>query len=215
MLFRMEPLSANDLRIVGFIERYYHKKKDFPPVDLLEEEFPDTDFEELFDHETFLYSMSQRGIRVPRVGEVSELSEIQLAAILSIADFRDRRSQTAKLKSLKVTTTMWNGWMNEPLFKDYFLKLTESRFQDSLDIAYEGLTKSMMNGDLSSVKFYLELTGRYGPQNETQKNISTIVAQIVETIQYHVKDIDTVRAIKNDFETILSGGTPVRAVITA
>ncbi|SRR6266498_119517 len=199
-------LSVLELKVVNWIEEWWLRRHQFPPVDQLKNLFPDFNLDQSLKNEVFLASLDNRGIKLPSVDSV--LTNEQLAGIALMANFRDGRSPTAKLRSIGVSWTKWHGWMRDKHFKEYLQDLCAVNFNDSLDVAQRGLLQSVEKGNVDAVKFYLEVTGRYTPQSTELANIKLILAKILEVIQIHVKDPNTLRAISADFEKVLQGGTP-------
>lgn len=199
-------LSPVEIRAVNWIEEYWLRKESFPPVDALKKFFPDFELNESLKNETFLSSLEQRGIRLPSADD--KLTNEQLAAIAVMANFRDQRSSTAKLRSIGVSWTKWQGWMKDKHFKEFLQDLSAANFQDSLDVAQAGLLKGVEKGDVNATKFYLEITGRYTPQDQGTMNVKVVLAKIFEVIQIHVKDPNVLRNIATEFEVVMAGGNP-------
>jgi hypothetical protein len=200
------PLTISQLKVVNWIEEWWLRKHEFPPVDSLVSFFPDFNLDEALGNEVFLSSLDNRGIRLPRADSV--LTNEQLAGIALISNFRDPRSPTAKLRSIGISWTKWNGWMRDRHFKEYLQDLAAINFSDSLDVVQTGMLKAAEKGNVEAAKFYLELTGRYTPKTQEVANVRVILSRILEVIQIHVKDKDTLRSIASDFEKVLSGGVP-------
>lgn len=209
----MEPMTPEQIRVVNYIEQHWHGSDTFPPVGRIKQRFPDLDLDATLKHETFRYALTMRGIDAP-VGVVDnnysmiapdELTKEQLAAITVMLNFNDTRSRTAKLKDLGISATQWAGWMKNKAFKEYVHDLSANNFQDALNVAHEGLLKSVDRGDTNAVKLYMELTGRYTAESTQMGNIKMVLAKLVESIQRHVTDPEVLRAIERDFEATLQG----------
>lgn len=199
-------LSVKQIEVINWIESWWLRKGSFPPVGSLKSFFPDFDLKESLNHELFLTSLANRGIKLPDADD--KLTNEQLAAIALMSNFRDARSPTAKLRSIGVSWTKWQGWMKNKEFKDFLHDLAASNFKDSIDVVQGGLLKAAEKGNVEAVKFYLEATGRYTPQSQETVNVKMILARILEVIQMHVKDPAVLRSIASDFETVLAGGQP-------
>lgn len=199
-------LSVRQIEVINWIEEWWLRKGTFPPVDSLKSFFPSFDLKESLNHDLFLTALENRGVKLPSADD--KLTNEQLAAIAVMSNFRDTRSPTAKLRSIGVTWTKWQGWMKNKHFKEFLHDLAASNFQDSIDVVQSGLLKAAEKGNVEAVKFYLEATGRYTPQSQETVNVKMILAKILEVIQMHVKDPATLRSIAVDFETVLAGGQP-------
>lgn len=212
----MEPLDREELEVIHFIETYWNAEDEFPSLKDLMKQFPDLDLEESFDKDTFIKALDLRGVIVPpdfdkyRSGQLTKpkMTKAQMAAVVLITDFRDRRSQGSKLKSIGVTTVQWNGWLRNAHFKKYLHDLSSKHFHDSLEVAHSGLLKKVEEGDTNAVKFYLELTGRYGGENTTVENLRLVISRLVESIQKHVREPEVIAAIEADFKLIADGKQP-------
>lgn len=199
-------LSVKEIQVINWIEEWWLRRGSFPPVDQIKEFFPDFDLKESLKHDLFLVSLDNRGIKLPSADD--KLSNEQLAAIAIMANFRDPRSPIAKLRSIGVTMTKWQGWMRNKHFKEFLQDLSATNFTDSIDVAQAGLLKAVEKGNTEAVKFYLEITGRYVPQSQEVTNIRLVIARLLEVLQIHVKDPNVLRVIMSDFETVVAGGQP-------
>ena len=199
-------LSVKEIQVINWIEEWWLRRGSFPPVDQIKEFFPDFDLKESLNHDLFLTSLDNRGIKLPSADD--KLSNEQLAAIAVMANFRDPRSPIAKLRSIGVTMTKWQGWMRNKHFKEFLHDLSATNFTDSIDVAQAGLLKAVEKGNTEAVKFYLEITGRYVPQSQEVTNIRLVIARLLEVLQIHVKDPNVLRVIMSDFETVVAGGQP-------
>lgn len=205
----MSPMTFEQLKAVNWIEEWWLRKHEFPPVGPMKDFLPNFDLKEALKNEVFLAALSNRGIKLPQADtSPQQLTNEQLAGIAVMSNFRDTRSPTAKLKSIGVSWTKWHGWMRDKYFKEYLQDLCAVNFEDSLDVAQRGILTAVEKGSVEAAKFYLEITGRYTPQSQEVANIKLVLARILEAIQIHVKDQNTLRAISSDFEKILQGGVP-------
>lgn len=156
----------------------------------------------------FIRALENRGIALPSTSEGFSLSEKQLAAITTVADFTNKKSIRSKLSSLGITMTEWQGWLRDEKFKEVLHKITSSTFEDSLHIAQTGLVQSMERGDVSAIKYYMEITGRYRESDLNAQNVKLMITRLIEAIQYRVKDPETMKALANDFNLIFDGKEP-------
>lgn len=201
------PLTVKQLEVINWIEEWWLRKHEFPPVESLSEFFPDFDLVSSLKNEIFLVSLSNRGIKLPKDND-DRLNNEQLAAIAVISNFRDTRSPTAKLRSIGVSWTKWQGWMRQKYFKEYLQDLCGTNFNDAMDVVQRGILGAVERGNIDAAKFYLEVTGRYTPQSTELGNIKMVLSRILEVIQIHVKDEAVLRSIASDFDRVLQGGSP-------
>jgi hypothetical protein len=204
---RRVPLSKDQLELISWVEQYWNQHGKFPPVGSIRSRFPYCDDDLAL--EPVRMAMANRGIRIP-VGDTypSELTQEQLACVAVVLDWSDRRSHATKLKSMGVNATKWNGWMKNPVFKEYVHGLSTRNLDDALHVAHEGLVNATAKGSVDAIKYYMELTGRYTSDSGQMANFKVMVQRMVESIQRHVKDQDIIRLIASDFEVIMKGETP-------
>ena len=145
--------------------------------------------------DSFVEAMEARGI-----GFVAEegLSPQQAAVLNVLEDFSDTRSLTSKLKSAGVSRAQYNAWLKDPLFHDLYEKRVESHLKDSHLAALGTIMSAAENGDVKAAEKVLEINGRYSPQNAELQNARAVVQSLVEAIQRHVSDPETVQAIISD-----------------
>lgn len=207
------PLTALQQRVIGWINERWMAGLGFPSDNLVYKRFPEFDLKESLQHDIFLKALHNRGIILPSVHD--ELTNEQLAAISVVCNFADQRSRSAKLRSLGITATKWQGWMKNKSFKKYLHDLSATNFQDNVHVAHEGLLKAVDRGSVDAIRFYLESTGRYTQSSAESQNIKIILARVIESIQKHVKDPNVLRAIAQDFELIMAGKAPISVDIEA
>jgi hypothetical protein len=199
------PLTSDELRVISWAEEYWHLHKRFPPVGSFSSRWPDLNLDKFLEHKTVQLAFHNRGIKTPSPSD--NLNEEQLAAIFTVSNYEDRRPITAKLKSLGIKSTQWNGWKKDPHFREFLHKMLGESLDSALDRAHEGLMKALDKGDVNAIKYFMELTGRVPDQG--QQNFRIAVARLIESIQRHVSDAGTLKAIGQDFEMIISGRAPV------
>lgn len=207
---QLTPLNSQQLSIVNWVEQYWYRHNEFPKPGALKARFgQELDVDALLSHQTFRVSMHNRGVKVPDSTELpDELSSEQVAAAIRFLDIEDKRTLATKLREIGVSTTQWYAWMKDPVFKEFVLSNSTKDFEENLHLAQQGLMRAIDRGETHAIKFYYELTGRHSQETGQISNIKVVLAQIIEAIQRHVKDPDTLRAISNDFDIIL-GGRPV------
>lgn len=133
------------------------------------------------------------------------LSAEQLAAANLLLDFSDHRSHAAKLRSLGIPTTKYQNWLRIPAFQEYITYRAEYLLNNSLHEAHTALLKNVQRGNQKSIEFLYEITGRYSraDQQAAAQDLAIVLVRLVEVIQRHVKDPETIKAIASEFNEIL------------
>jgi hypothetical protein len=210
-------LTMRDHAVLNWVEQAYHKKRAFPSLKSIADEWPKTfptinHVQNWIDSPVVNQALSNRGLLSGSAALTKQdtLSPAQSAAILTIANLSDRRSYTTKLKSLGITLTQWNAWKKQKAFRDFLHSQLTDDFETSLDRALSGLLKSVDSGNPRAVELYMEMTGRQPTENE--RNFKLAISRIVESVTRHVKDPTVIRAIAEDFEKIERGIDPTQTV---
>lgn len=211
----LKPLTQDMLEVIGFIEHHWIRYGKFPTVGLMKERYPKFNLKTSLKHNTFRLALDNRGITIPTdvyltaldnaLEPEQELTNDQIQAASTYVNYTDTRSRTRKLQEMGISTTKWNGWLKNPTFRDFLHELSTRNFNDQLSTAHEGLLKAVDRGDTNAVKLYMEMTGRYTANSGQNQNIRVILARVIESIQRHIKDPNTLRAIATDFEVIMRG----------
>lgn len=197
----VEPvrLTPTEVRALTLIEAFWHEHSRWPELDI-----PGFNLEQSMEKPFFIKGLANRGIpHPPAMVKRDALSNEQIAAILIVSDFGDKRSLNSKLKAIGISSQTWQGWMKDPMFKDYLHGLTTRNFEDSLHSAQQGLLASVEKGDVNAIKYWMQLTGReVSPEVQSAR---TMIARLIQVIQTHVKDESTLRKISKDFERVMRG----------
>lgn len=197
---RMEP---EQLSAVNWAETYWHRYNKMPTAEQIGYHFPSLSMEEFFAHPAVKRAFHNRGMKLT---SNTSLSEEQAAAVLTVANWSDRRTIPAKLRSLGISTTKWNGWKKDKHFKEFLHSQLAGNLEENLERAHAGLLVGVDKGDTNAIKYYMELTGRAPSPVET--NFKLAVSRIIESITRHVQSPEIIRAISQDFEMIMAGQDP-------
>jgi hypothetical protein len=152
------------------------------------------------------------------------LTEQQMTVANILMDTLDKRSRIKKLTELGVSTQEYSSWLKDPVYRNYCLERAESLLHENQSIAHMALIERVHQGDLGAIKYFNALTNRYAEKQsaDVQVNVnnnygSDTVIQIVEIIQTHVKDPETLQLIANDILALQGGvgSTPPQAAFTS
>lgn len=196
-------LSDNELDLVFFIERYHSSTGRIPTDSQICDRFNDIDEEILAafkKNALVLRSMGARGIPFPDPGE--KFSQRQMAAAASMLAYTDRRSDEKKLRDIGVTPREWAGWLQDEEFASYLRDRSEKMAEHSIHEAHLGLIKGVRSGNTASIKLFLEMQGRYNPEQEGQINVRLVLHKFIEVIQKYVHDPLTLHNIARDLSAV-------------
>jgi hypothetical protein len=162
--------------------------------------------DELKENELFQASMRSRGLNL----DSRKLTQRQMAAASAMLNLTDRRSDEKKLRDIGVSTEEFSNWLQDNMFAEYMRQRSEVMISNSIHEAHMGLMRGVRQGNTASIKLYYELTGRYNPNEEQQVNIRILIAKMLEVIQKHVRNPETLNALAVEFSQIaIEAGTPV------
>jgi hypothetical protein len=70
--------------------------------------------------------------------------------------------------------------------------------------------RGVRQGNTSAISLYYKLTGRYDPDQENQVNVRMLIGRILEAIQKHVQDPETLNRLAVEMSQLaIEAGSPV------
>lgn len=149
-------------------------------------------------------ALDQRGIPF-RQHTQEDLTPTQVAVAITMSNFADTRSNEAKLDMMGVNPSQYYAWLNDPQFKHLVNSLADQNLENIKPTAIGELTKKINAGDWNAVKYYLDVTGAV--QNNDAPQSEALLRMIIEIIQKHVKDPETIVAIAQDIKLAAANRT--------
>jgi hypothetical protein len=105
-----------------------------------------------------------------------------------LSDTSDRRPISSKLKSIGMTTTRWNNYLKIKKNQQYWQKIVDQLMD--FQVYNEGriaLSRNVAEGDLPSIKYFNELTGKFVQQRDFDPRIiSVLLTSVLDIIVRHV-----------------------------
>lgn len=198
---------------INYIERHFNISGAPPPdADILEylkitKKYPNVslgDIRELKKSSLFKKSLQSRGIELE-----ADLTQRQLAAASVMLNLTDRRSDEKKLRDIGVSTEEFSTWMQSSTFAEYMRLRSEQMINNSVHEAHMGLMRGVRQGNTASIKLYYEMTGRYNPNEENNVNIRLLIGKVLEAIQKHVRDPNTLNSLAIELSQLaVEAGSP-------
>jgi hypothetical protein len=197
-------LTEIERRIVATIEERWMRHASIPSPREIAEAFglPEKKASELLMGDAIIGALKSRGIPTTNA---NGLNPEQVTAINTVVNPMDTRSRRKKLQDLGVSAQQWAGWMKQPKFKEYYADLSRKLLEEAIPEAHMALVDNVLRGDLGSIKYLNEMTGEYRG-TEQQINPAELVQKVIEVIQVHVKDPETLLAISQDLLGLASPG---------
>lgn len=125
--------------------------------------------------------MHERGIEVdPNVGE---LTSEQISALSLLTNTMDKRTPRGKLQALGIPYSKYVGWLKQKPFNDAIRGIAGKGLEEAIPLAEVALAQSAQDGDLQSIKFLMEVTGRYNPAQKEAIDAQALIAVMVDAAQ--------------------------------
>ena len=127
-----------------------------------------------------------------------------ILAVNMICDTYDKRTLAAKLKSIGVSTNAWKAFLKNEKNRKYFEKRFNDSFHYDTGVAAKiALSNNVAAGDLQSIKYYNEWTGKYIPGQQNDVSIGIIIAKLMEILARRLAP-QALNEIANEIELALS-----------
>lgn len=182
-------LQREGILLVSLYEQHYWEKNSYPSYEYISDHsgLDPKRVVEITSKPAFTAALEARGLpSLFKNAPVGSLTAEQVVACNLVLNVYDKRSLQTKLKSLNLSTNKWQAWLNDPVFSQYVNSVIESRFAGIERDAKLSLAQNVQNGDLNSIKFYMELVGKYSPNSSVQINLNIVVAKMMEILVKYV-----------------------------
>jgi hypothetical protein len=192
-----QTLTSSDKALLAFFEQSWLLHGSLPTREVcVKAGFGGSLFDKALKNESFKDALQRRGITL---GSTSLLTPEQLSVANIMLDIRDNRSQRKKLQECNVTTAKWEGWLRDPAFQQYIRSRAEAMLGDNLHESHLALLDRVRSGDISAIKYFNEITGRYVPSGNEKVDVNGVLMKVLEIIQRHVKEPEALNNIAADF----------------
>lgn len=217
----MSELSEQYRKIIAYCEQKWFLGGVLPTPETLASTFhlSQREIKRFLDDELVQQSFDGRGIPVI---QGRDLTPTQLLVLNAIINPSETRSERKILQDTGITAATMAGWRRDPRVQEYMLQRTEQLLGASIPDAHMALVDKVRAGDMSALKFYYEITGRYTGQNAGM-DPRALLEQVFGIIARYVKDPQVLMGISTEFmalagidaSTTLSNEAPVAGVIVS
>lgn len=203
-----EIISENHKNTVTELHAHYLMHGEYQTLSRLKQSLPDLDLltptglRELIDQVNV--TLEKRDLPKFKTRLVTLKTKYDPAFITAchvMADVSDRRPVGSKLRSINMTTTRWNNFLKVKANRDYWNAIVDSLMVN--EVWNEGriaLARNVADGDLPSIKYTNELTGKFVQQRDFDPRIlQVLLTSILDIIVRHV-DPNTARVIADEIE---------------
>lgn len=149
------------------------------------------------------YAAEVRGFQIEGVGGITAEMDYALAIIL---DPHDGLTMTKKLKKAGISTTKYQAWLKNPLFRSHVEAVGED-LHSTNHVAFTQLAQKVGDGDLAAIKYWFEINGRYNPARQQTVDVMVVMSQIMEIISKNVHDRDILTNIAGEMKQLAQSST--------
>lgn len=202
----MKSLSEQQVLVVNAIEQIFWETGSIPALERIAE-ITGVRIETIrtyWKNDLFREALSLRGVRIDQQQENKLLTTKQLQVANMLLNIYDKRSDRQKFEEAGVSPQQVSAWRRDPVFQSYLTKRAEQLFSSSDSDAFKALIETMKGGDVSALKLFMEMRGKYNPRVQLDINIEQVLVRVVEVISRHVVDPATRMAIANDLQDVIN-----------
>ena len=202
------PLDVHQIKAISFIDQQFFEKNVIPSFELIADvsDVIPEEVERWFTNRQFINALAARGIDLSLKDDPEVISPLQTLAVHLVFNTEDRRSLNEKLSTLNVTMPVWQGWVAQPRFRQYIRRRALQTNDVTATMALLELDKGVADGDHRAVELALRMGDLYSPKSEVNVNVESVIINVIEIIQKHVRDPLVLQAIATDMEQLSTGG---------
>lgn len=204
-------LTSAEKELINFYELQWFLRQTVPTVDEvyqhLRKKFPSirqTSVNYYLNRQPVRNALTKRGIPFEQHTQ-DDLTQAQVATAIVMMNFADTRTNTEKLDQLGINASQYAAWLRDPQFKNLIDNLADQNLTNIRPTAIGEFTKKINQGDWNAIKYWLDTTGEMTSSDQPQSE--QLLRMIVEIIQKHVKDPETIVAIAQDIKLAAANRT--------
>ena len=126
-------------------------------------------------------------------------------AVELLLDIADKRSKTAKFKAAGISSIKFNKLLDDEKHRKYWLKQLEAAKAKAATSADLSLMRNVEAGDLQSIKYFNDFTGRFTEGESVTLNFIALISKIMEVLAKHV-DPAVLTAVADEIEVDIIQG---------
>lgn len=199
-------MTSREKKIVNFYELQWHLRHRVPTIEEVANhvQIKQVALNYHLQRACVKKALKERGIPYEQHTQ-EDLTATQVAAAITVMNFADDRTIPVKLDQLGISPSQYFAWLNDPQFKNLVDNLSEQNLRNIKPTAISEFTRLVNAGDWNAIKYYLDATGAV--QDSGTPATETLMRFLIEIIQKHVKDPDTIAAIAEDIKRAANNRT--------
>lgn len=200
-------LSSQQLNFVNFVEqRFYLSESGTIPSAFecaSELGLSEQTAKKYYSDPDITGALERRGIDLG--DHLHHLSPEQLVACQLALSTTDTRSLRKKLDEAGIKASQWDAWKKLPKVQKYLRIRAEEGLGTAIATAEVALAKNAESGDLNSIKYLMEMTGRWSSKTVGELNVNFLLMKILEILQTHITDPVMLQSISEDLLSLAGG----------
>lgn len=199
-----EGISPNKYReVIAAASMAYTAKRDVPTVDEIAKYCPaqPKTISKIISTPEFKALMTARGFNFG----VAKLNPEQYFAVSILTDPSNRKPLSAKLKQAGITSAQYRAWLKQPHFREYITKVSEDMLGEHVQDVHTRVAEKAINGDMTAVKLYYELTGRHDPARQQMVDLQRVVGGLIEILTRYVTEPLVLQKIVSEMDLVMQG----------
>lgn len=194
-----ESLTTSEKELINFYELQWALRNRVPTIEEVAKHLhlSQVTVNYYFKRRLVIKALDERGIPWKQHSQ-TELTATQVATAITVMNMVDIRPMHEKLDQLGVNPTQYAAWLNDPQFKNLVNNLADQNLSNIRPAAIVEFTKKINQGDWNAIKYWLDTTGELNNSDTPQSE--QLIKMIIEIVQKHVKDPDTIVAIALDIK---------------
>ena len=200
----VKELTFSHVRAITLIDQIFFSQGRFPENEEIAARVgvEVSDVEDWMVERQFVNALTSRGIDISLRRDPEYISPEQSIAANLVCNTEDRRSLSEKLESIGITMPQWEGWIAQPRFRTYLRQRAVLKNDVTTTMGYLKLDELIQDGDFKAVEMQMRMAGAYRPTQDVNINVQALVVNVLEIIQKHVHDPETLHAIAEDLEHV-------------
>lgn len=198
----IEPLKFAHVRAITVIDQIFFTQGRIPTDEEIAAKVG-VEVEEVKDwmvNRQFVNALRSRGIDLSLRHDPEYISAEQAVAAALVCNTEDRRSLSEKLSEINVTMPQWEGWISQPRFRQYLRQRAVLKNDVTTTFGFLKLDELVQDGDFKAVEMQMRMANIYRPTQDVNVNVQALIVNVLEIIQKHVHDPETLQNIADDLE---------------
>jgi hypothetical protein len=151
------------------------------------------EIQDFLSSQDYCDGMAALGVEIDR--ESSGLTVEQLGLLTILSNPADGRDLKRKLSHAGISWGKYQAWREQKVFSAAHDKIVGETLKKMMPMAKQQLAAKIASGDISAIKFGMEVTGEHDPNGKKQLDAKAFLGILLEIIEEEVTDQATLQRI--------------------